>query len=594
MLERLVFITIYYQRVTSGFPELMMSLVAGIRLDISTISYIIIVVYVLWLIFTFTGWKRISGSNGLVQGIFITIFGLISAANIGLYRVWGTLLNSRAIWYLNTPEEAFASLSLPDIFEFLLLVLVFTGAGYLLFKKLRLKHIPSAPQNKIHIWLLAIVIPIVIFPATRGGVQQIPINESSAHFSSDLVLNHNATNKLWYLGKSLMQSDPTGHNPYRLLGEHEAKQRVSTLMSDTGTEITSLLKDRIKLPNVVIILLESFTADVIGSLGGEPGVAPFTDSLARSGVLFTNIYSSGFRTDQAIVSILNGFPAQPQTTLIKSPSKVEKLKFLPNSLHRNGYNLSFYYGGETGFANLKVWLKLAGFGSAIISKNDFPSELQTTKWGVHDQFVLNKQANELSRKRAPFFSVLLTQSSHEPFDVPYKSIFDGNDEPSRFRNAISYTDHCLKAYFQFVQTQSWYSNTLFILMADHGHRLLKQRLYDDPETRRVPVIIFGDVLNPAIQGTKISRMGNTHDLPATLLNILNIPAQDFNWSKNLLSRNTCDFAYYAHEGGLGWITPESHDFIQYPVNKEFITAADSSVKNGMAYLQELFRQYLQY
>ena len=70
-----------------------------------------------------------------------------------------------------------------------------------------------------------------------------------------------------------------------------------------ATTITVYLTTDVK-PNVVIIQLESFTADVIQSLGGEKGDAPNFEKFIKNGVLFNNIYSAGDRTDKGIIAIL--------------------------------------------------------------------------------------------------------------------------------------------------------------------------------------------------------------------------------------------------------------------------------------------------
>jgi len=84
------------------------------------------------------------------------------------------------------------------------------------------------------------------------------------------------------------------------------------------------------------------------------------------------------------------------------------------------------------------------------------------KWGAHDEFVFRKQAREISQKEQPFFSVILSLSSHEPFEVPMKPQFPGDDVPSKFKSCCYYTDKSIGEYLKSVSAESWYKNTLFI------------------------------------------------------------------------------------------------------------------------------------
>jgi len=113
-------------------------------------------------------------------------------------------------------------------------------------------------------------------------------------------------------------------------------------------------------PNIVLFVLESFTADVFEALGGEKGVTPNLDSTLHHGILFNNIYSQGYRTDQGLADVLSGFPATPNFSIMMQPEKYPKLPFLPKILSDAGYHNSFYYGGELDFANMKAYLLQSG------------------------------------------------------------------------------------------------------------------------------------------------------------------------------------------------------------------------------------------
>ncbi len=146
------------------------------------------------------------------------------------------------------------------------------------------------------------------------------------------------------------------------------------------------------------MFLESWTADVVECLGGEKSVAPRLGKLAEEGILFTNFYSTGYRTEQGLISIFSGFPAQPNNSIINTIGKSEHLPSLNVELGKQGYQSSFYYGGEIEFANMKSYLVNTQF-ERIIDKNNFQKQELNSKWGAHDEYVFKKQLSDLKTEK---------------------------------------------------------------------------------------------------------------------------------------------------------------------------------------------------
>src|SRR5690606_21207122 len=112
---------------------------------------------------------------------------------------------------------------------------------------------------------------------------------------------------------------------------------INTLSSLKPETIDILNQEK---PNVVLIILESFTADLIESLGGETGVAPKFEKLIKDGLLFTNIYAASDRTDKGVVAIMSGFPSQATKSIIKNVNKLEHIPALGQNFFENGYHTS--------------------------------------------------------------------------------------------------------------------------------------------------------------------------------------------------------------------------------------------------------------
>ncbi|MEO5905465.1 MAG: sulfatase-like hydrolase/transferase [Saprospiraceae bacterium] len=571
------------------------SLVAGYRLDLSTISYLILPSFFLWLGFQWTKRKLFNRINFIYHISLFVSFSLLSVGNNKMYHEWQALLNYTVLDYLIHPQEVLAFVAFGELFLLLALWIVFFIVSVYLFKKLVTGFTKVFSSKKYLIaWMVSM--PILLVIAARGGVQLIPINESAVHFSDQPFYNHAAVNPVWYFIHSFLETE-SRTNPFKFMETAQAKARTQYLFEEDDLTSDTILTST--KPNIVFILLESWTADIIESLDGEPGVSPQFDSLRKEGLLFTQIYSAGARTDHGLVSILSGYPPPPHISIITIPYKVEKLNSITNVLAADGYNTSFYYGGESGFVNMKNYLIQSGI-KTIIDKESFEGEQLNSKWGAHDEFVFERQLNDLRNTLEPFCSVLLTLSSHEPFEVPMETPYQENNESDKFRKSVYYSDHCLGEYFRKAKKEPWYSNTLFVLVADHGHRLPKLRNLNLPQSKRIPLLLLGDVLTDSVRGKTIDRIGNQNDIAATILHQLQKEYSSFPRSRDLLKHSAKEFAYYTTDNVLGWVTP-SQKFIYYYTNgKERVTGSatltedvtDSLLLDAKAYVQFHYEDFL--
>lgn len=311
----------------------------------------------------------------------------------------------------------------------------------------------------------------------RGGWQQIPVNQSDVYFSEKLFANHAAVNVPWNVIYSLSKADFKEQNPYQYLPKNEAQTLVDSLYIKAPGETENILNTA--RPNVLFIILESYTAKLVGSAGGQKGVTPEIDKIAAEGLAFTNFYANGDRSEKGLVALLSGYPVQPKTSIIKTPRKTEKLPHLNQSLEKAGYHTSYYYGGELAFANIKSYVLTAGY-DRLIGKGDFPAQHYNSKWGVHDHILLERVHQDLKTEKQPFFSTVFTLSSHEPYTVPMETKFPGDDDSSRFKNSVYYTDQAVGAFIKEARKQAWWQNTLVVLVADHGHTLPNYDEQDAP------------------------------------------------------------------------------------------------------------------
>ncbi len=600
-LERLVFLSYYSDRISYlGINEIISTFWHALRLDISMAAYMSAIPAICYIILLFLPpfrFPRIIARAYVL--FFIVIFSIISVSNLNLYREWGSKINFRALdLAISSPREAIASTSSSPILMLVSILLVYIIFSVFISSKIILYEIADRTKSLGIKLIISFLVLSTLFLAIRGGWQLSPINQSMAYFSTETVLNHAAVNTEWNLIQDIINNKYGNDNPYKYYKRDEARKIVAGLFvkpSEKPLEI--LLSDR---PNIIFILLESFTAELVESLGGEKGITPNMEKLVKEGILFEQIYAAAGRTDKGIVATFSGFPSQAIRSIMKQNSKQEKLPGLAQELAMNSYRTSFYYGGESEFFNMKSYILSHGF-QTLVDQHSFKARDMNSKWGTFDDKVFSKNLADMDSVRQPFFSTILTLTNHEPFELPVKSRFKGENVENKFRSTTFYTDSCLGAYLKEAKKKHWYKNTLFVILADHSHRLPGNLTEYDPKRYHIPLIFFGDRIKPEFKGTRISKIGNQTDLAATLLNQLHIDPVRYKWSKDLLNPGTRGFGFFNWDNGFGFATTDQ--VLSFDnVGKNIILrkhAADPEIDSelvfkGKAYMQELFQQYLEY
>lgn len=566
----------------------------AMNLDLATASYLLIIPLLLSLIesvYSISLWKKI---NRIYTVLILVIYNLIAATEIGVYAEWKTKITYKSLSYLKHPDEIFNSASTS---QFIILLLFVIGITLIFYKIHNYFIFQSTPSKKV--WRYSPLVIISITPllvlGMRGGVQEIPINQSQSFYSKHDILNCAATNTGFNLYISIYENIKNlNKNPFEYYPVYEADSIVQALLNyPTDSTIQILNTNR---PNIVLLILESWSADLIESLGGKPGVTPQFKALEKEGFLFTNIYASGMRSEQGMASIFSGFPAHPISSATVQPDKQRKLNTLTQTLNKEGYTSSFYFGGQLIYGNIKSYIIHNQFDK-ILEIYDFSDTLPQGKLGIHDEFTLNQQLNDLNSEKQPFFSALFTLSSHSPYDQPMQNAISWGGNENDYLNSAYYSDYALGQFFSNAKNEPWYDNTLFILVADHSHNSYNNWHIFHPNYHRIPMLFYGNVIKPEYRGTQWTKLGSQTDLTSTLLHQLSISADTFFWSKNLLNLNCPEFAYYSYEEGLGWVKPYGYFAYEKRYDRMHHIHVDSLhrqqlIHEGKAYQEMVFKNYL--
>ena len=562
----------------------------GIRMDFSMSGYLSVIPFLFVSISNFI--KKSHLEYWIFSYTFVSVFfiTLIVVIDLQVFNTWGYRIDATPLYYLKSPHEAWASLSSSPLFQlFISFVILLFIASYIVYRIItrnidNWNHIENLPFIPISvICLLALFVPI------RGSLGISPMNQSTVYFSTNNFANISAVNAPWNFMSSIVNGTYNKVNPFTYLPKESLSETIKELYL-TSNSTQYVLKKEIKKPNIIFIIWESFTKKATEKLIGGESVTPQFNALKSEGIYFSNIYASGDRTDKGLPAVLSGYPAQPTASIITEPNKSAKLPVLSKDFGNNAYSTAFYYGGETDFANIKSYLYEADF-QRIVSKQDFEAKDWNSKWGAHDGAVYKKFLNDHSKINQPFFSTLLTLSSHEPFEVPITTKFTGEDAESKFMNAMFYADQSFGNFIADAQKQTWWENTLVVVIADHGHRIPDTR--ETVDDFKIPMLWLGGALDK--KGIEIKNVNSQIDLASTILRQVNLNAYAYNWSKNIFDINTKQWAFFAFNNGFGYVN-QSKDYVFDNIGQKIIQSrgniSSKDLDYGKALMQRMFQDYL--
>jgi phosphoglycerol transferase MdoB-like AlkP superfamily enzyme len=568
------------------------SLFYGLRMDLSMATYIVLPVILFVILSHFIKFFR-SGLLYLGYTSLVLLFILPALfADVGLFKAWGTRLDATPLKYLSSPKEAWASVSHLPLFWILLSLAVLYLVLIFLSKKLLDRNtiaLHAGPKKGLSFLVILLLTGLFVIPL-RGGLQLAPLNQSSVYFSQNNFANMASINAPWNFLYALNHNTGDQTNPFQVAANPAARRIVDSLFSVEGRMDRIIDLQKTPAPNVIVITWESFTKKAMGLEKEGVMITPGFEELKKEGVYFSNIYASGDRTDKGIVAILSGYPSQPTTSIVKIPAKAAKLPMLSKVFRDSGYHTSFHYGGELEFANMKAYLTQGSFDQ-FVSVDDFNKKDQNSKWGAHDGVVMARLLGDLAKSKQPFFSVWLTLSSHEPYEIPSTPVLTGHDDVSKFLSSLHYTDSVLYKFIGECKKQSWWSNTVVVIVADHGHRLMPTGKKTDDF--KIPMLLLGGALSKT--GVEIARLGSQNDLAAILLGQLRYPAKAFTWSKNLMDSSVKQWSYFSFNNGFGYVEP-GKGFVFDNVGKLLIekegVVSGEDITRGKLIQQLTFQDYL--
>ena len=560
----------------------------GVAMDCSMAGYLTIVPALLSIVSIWTSSRAVTIISNIYIALTSALISIVAVTDLALYGYWNFRLDTTPFFYFfSSPSSALASVSLLAAVGGFLATGLLTVGLYILIKKTA-GSISIVPDRSIPSSVATLILTVALIIPIRGSFTVSTMNLSRSYFSSNQRLNHAAINPMFSLMYSAThQSDFASQFRYfdndeadRIFAELSAPVQIAE--PDTVAPLFT-----IDSPDIYIIILESFSAHLMPSLGGEP-IATGLDSIASTGLLFSNFYASGARTDRAIPAILSAFPAQPTTSLMKFAKKIEHAPSWPKPLKELcDYDLSYYYGGDANFTNMLAYLVSAGFDN-IVSDKDFPVSLRTSKWGAHDHVVFDRAWNEIvtdSATSTPRLRVTPTSSSQEPFEVPYS---DPRFDDSSRKNAFAYADKSVTAFIDSLSTSSLWKKSVVVITPDH-YGVYPEHLDNPLDRHHVPLVITGGAVNrtPGV----VTTIADQTAIAATLLSALGLDSSLFTYSRDLFDNSKSHYAFFSEPGLAAFVTPTDTVVINLDTDRPLIAsgaAPSAALDRCKAILQTIY------
>ena len=471
-----------------------------------------------------------------------------------------TRFNFIAVDYLVYTDEVVGNIResyplgilLPAIFIAALTIFLLTR------KAIFATHAPHLSfRQRLAFGALMLMLPLGAYASANSAMS--PVSDNS--FANDI-----AKNGIYELFNAFFNNALDYDSFYLTQNERESRANLDMLMREPGAghfkpgtierHISASGPER--KYNVVLITVESLSAEYLGAFGNKEGLTPYLDALADQSLLFTNLYAIGTRTVYGLSAITLGLPPVPGNAIARQEGN-DRLFSLGSEFGKRGYDVKFIYGGYGYFDNMNAFFSGNGYGIVDRAKLESGEITFANVWGVCDEDLFNralKESDASYKAGKPFFQMIMTTSNHRPFTYP-----DGKIDipsPGGRRGGVKYTDYAIHTLIENAKKKPWFKDTIFVIIADHtAGSAGKTEL--QPSKYHIPLLVYAPGI---VKPRKIDNLVSQIDLPPTLLGLLNFSYDSKFLGKDLLKSNpgraflaTYQLLGYAKEHSLTILKP---------------------------------------
>lgn len=374
--------------------------------------------------------------------------------------------------------------------------------------------------------------PIFLGYALVCALALLLFSTNSLGFSSNRVTNELAANGPSSFFRALRTSEIDYHAYY---ATRDPAQNLRVLEKQLGVgdcPFTRLAEGRLdracparagglgKL-NVVLVTSESFGAEFSKLYGSDRDWTPEFDRYAQQSLWFRNTYASGTRTVRGLEAVTTSIPPIPTDSIVRRPGN-ENIATLGAVLAQHGYQTAFLYGGYGYFDNMNAFFGANGYD--IRDRNQLTRKPRFENiWGVADEDLFdmaNEYMDQAARSGKPFFVHIMNTSNHKPFTFRTGLEALGIKPQGGGRESgVRYADFAQGYFLREAAKHSWFDDTIFIIVADHGARVYGRQ--EIPlKTYEIPLLIYSP---KHIAPRRVDSLMTQIDIAPTLMGLLGLP-----------------------------------------------------------------------
>lgn len=547
--------------------------IAGLLFDFQAIVYALSLFHLLSLLpFNFINRPKFQLTLRIIFTLGLSFIVLMNCIDTEFYKIKTRRSGIELFTMVGDPANSVGQY-LIHYWWLLLVFILFVVAIYYFFPKFKTLQQAQKPLLTALITLLPLAL---LFLGARGGFYKKPIRSFDAARYVDAQWVSATINSPTQLLTSYNTLVPTRLNYF------DNAELVNLFNPIQTSKPYFNPKEK---PNIVLIILESFGRDYCGFLNKTKRYTPFLDSLAKQSISYTNAYSAGTTSMESIPAIFTSLPSLLDVPFINSNFQNNTLHGIHYYLNKRGYDCSFYYGADNGSMGFDNYLKING-PIDYVGLNEYPSKVSDHdgSWGIWDEPYLQYFADELGKRKGPFFSTVFTLTSHDPYKIPERYQKDFKGGPLPIHRSVQYTDYALSQFFKKAQQQAWFKNTIFIITADHPSHSTDAYFYGPSGRYEIPLLIYSPKYfkTPSIDSNTVSQC----DIMPTILSLAGCKNKFFTFGASVLDTNN-HFAINYANGIL--------QLLQYPYCLELLPnnqvsmhdqAKDLSIKQARYILTE--------
>jgi phosphoglycerol transferase MdoB-like AlkP superfamily enzyme len=327
--------------------------------------------------------------------------------------------------------------------------------------------------------------------------------------------------------------------------------------------------------NVMIIILESFGNEFVGSFNEGISYTPFLDSLIDESLTFEYAFANGKKSIEAVPAIIASIPSLMDNPYISSSYGNNKINSLADILKNKGYSTAFFHGASNGSMRFDAFAKQAGFehyfGRTEYNNDDHFDQT----WGILDEYFNPWTARQITQLKEPFFSTLFTLSSHHPYFIPKHMLDKVKQGPHPICASINYGDYALKKFFEEAEKQPWFDNTLFVICADHTPASNSVYYSQRTQMYRIPILFYHPKKTIPVKREK--KIFQQLDILPTVLDFINIKEKYYSFGTSYFQKSNREaitylegnYFYYFNNHMLTFSNERARNLLDFVVREEY-------------------------